>query len=212
MPAWHQVRHQVAIAGRVTDTQTGQAIGQARVEIGAGPAAFTGWLAGQAMQYGERWAAMAERPDRTHTAPDGHFHFLDLPPGRYTLTASRPGAGSRCGQAQKKVTVRAPAADGKIALVAADLALPPTTVKGRVTQQGTTRPLVLAEVQVQGSGERTFTDGQGQYMLTGLEASAGRARTLRVSAQGYQPATQTVLLDKPGAERMLNFGLALATP
>lgn len=212
MAVWEAVRHQVAIAGRVTDGRTGQTLARARVEINASPAAFTDRLALIARQYGERWASLTERPDRTHAAADGHFHFLDLSAGQYTLIASLPGAGQRYGQAQKVVTVLPPNNTGKLVMVAADITLSPTTVKGQITRQGTSETVVMAEVRVQGSGERTFSNGQGQYLLTGLEASAERPRTLLVSAQGYQPAAQTVLLSQAGTEQTLNFNLVLATP
>jgi hypothetical protein len=153
---------------------------------------------------------MAERPDRTHTTVDGHFHFLDLPAGQYTLTVTLPGSGQRYGQVQKTVTVPSPGGDGKVIMAAADMALPPTTLKGQIIKQGTTDPVVMAEVRVQGSGERTFSDGQGRYLLAGLEASAERARTVRVSAQGYQPTAQDVLLNQPGTEQTLNFSLSLS--
>jgi hypothetical protein len=41
--------------------------------------------------------ALAKRLDRTSTATDGYFHFLDLPDGDYTLIASLPGVGIRYG-------------------------------------------------------------------------------------------------------------------
>jgi hypothetical protein len=149
-----------------------------------------------------RRAAVAERPDRTRTASDGHFHFLDLPDGQYTLTASLPGAGSRYGTAQVEATVSRDA-EGNISMVTADIALPPTTIRGRVVDQDN-NPVGMAEVRVVGSGERTFsnadieapTEIQGQYRLTGLEAGK---RTVLVSARGYTTATQTVQLTQGDA-------------
>ena len=207
MVNWEVARHQVAIAGRVTNAQTGQAICGAQVKITAAPLEFTDWLALQAMQYGARWASMAERPDRTQTALDGHFHFMDLPNGSYTLTATLPGSGTRCGTAQVAVVISRDA-QGHINLVSTSLALAPTTLKGLVTGQGAA-PLAMAEVRVKGSGERAFTDGQGRYRLAGLEVGN---RTVSVSAQGYQPATKTVSLGQPGTEQALNFGLTPVPP
>jgi hypothetical protein len=100
MSDWEIVRHQVAISGRVTDAQTGRAIAGARVSLDSGPETFT--------------------------AADGHFHFLDLPPGPYTLQASVPGAGTRYGPAPMTVTVKWDD-QGKITLAIADLALSPRT-------------------------------------------------------------------------------------
>lgn len=178
MIEWEIVRHQVAIAGRVTDFQTGKAIAQAQVQI-------------------------VEGPDRTRTAADGHFHFLDLPDGQYTLIASLPGSGSRYGTAQAEATVSRDAEDN-ITMATADIALPPTTLKGQITDQATGNPVVMVQVQVQGSGERTFSDAQGRYILTGLEAGK---RTVLVSARGYQPGSKTVLLSEPGTEQTLDFVL-----
>jgi len=195
-------RHQVAIAGNVTDAQTGKAIARARVEITAGPAAFTDWLALHAKQYANRWAAMAERLDRTHTQADGHFHFLDLPDGDYTLTASLPGSGTRYASAEARVSVSSDG-EGNITMARADIALPPTALRGQITDQADGEPVLLAEVRVKGSGERTFSDGDGAYLLAGLEAGE---RTVQVSAQGYETATSTVQLSQ-GETLELNVAL-----
>lgn len=202
MVNWEIARHQVAIAGRVTDAQTGQTIGGAQVKITAAPSKFTDWLALQELQYGDRWASMPERPDQIRTAPDGHFHFMDLPNGSYTLMVKLPGVGTRYGVAQATVMVSRDA-QGHINLVSTSLALPPTTLKGVVTGPGAA-PVAMAEVRVKGSGERAFTDGQGRYALAGLEVGN---RTVSVSAQGYQPASQPVALSPAGVERPLDFDL-----
>ena len=149
-------RHQVAIAGSVTDTQTGAAIGRARVEITAAPAAFTDWLAIRAKQYEEHWETMDERPDRTRTAADGHFHFLDLPDGDYTLTASLPGSGSRYGTTQGQATVSRDDPDDKdkITMATVDIGLQSTTLKGQITDQATGDPVVMAAEFRPGRPER----------------------------------------------------------
>ena len=210
MSDWEIVRHAVAIAGRVTDAQTGRAIGRARVSITDGPLAFNEWLANYAKQYGDRWETMMERPDQIRTAADGHFHFMDLPDGQYTLRASLPGSGTRYGTTQKAVTVSRDA-QGSITIAVADVALPPTTLKGRIAKQNN-EPVVMAEVRVRGSGERTFSDGQGHYLLTGLEASKKGERILVVSAQGCQKVTKNVLLDQAGVEKTLDFVLVPSAP
>lgn len=201
------VRHQVAIAGRVTDGQTGRGLAGALVRITAAPAGFMAWLDNYALQYGAAWAARIERPDQTATAADGHFHFMDLPDGQYTLAVSLPNAGSRYGAVHAQATV-GPSQQGKIIMAVADLALPPTTLRGRVSGPNAAN-VVMAQVRVNGSGERTYSNGQGQYLLAGLEVGH---RTISVTAQGFQPATQTVTLSPAGSERTLNFSLVPSTP
>jgi hypothetical protein len=136
---------------------------------------------------------MVERPDRHRTAADGHFRFLDLPNGQYTVTASLQRAGSRYGTARVRVRV-AHSAYGNVTMAVANLA---------------TDLVVMAEVRVQGSRHRAFSDGQGQYLLTGLEVGA---HTVLVAAQGYTPVTQTVRLNRAGTVRTVNFTLVPTTP
>lgn len=190
MITWELARQRVAVAGRVIDAQTARAVVGAQVMITAAPAAFT---------------ALGQ-PGRTRTVGDGHFHFLDLPDGQYTLTASLPGSGSRYGTAQQNASVSRDAG-GNVIMAAADIALPPTALKGQITGQNAT-PVVLAEVRVKGSGERTFSDSQGRYLLAGLELGD---RTVLVTAQGYQPVSQTALFSQAGAEQTLNFTLVPST-
>jgi len=180
------VRHQVAIAGRVTDAQTGKSISGAQVDITAGPSR-----------------------DRSRTAEDGHFHFLDLPDGKYVLNASLPGLGERYGTAEVQAEVSRDAQEN-IKIAAADMALQPTTVKGRVTRGGATQaiPVVVAEVRIKGSGERTFSDGQGNYLLTSLQPGK---RTVQVYAQGCQPASKTAELNDAGSVQTLDFTLTPST-
>jgi hypothetical protein len=198
------VRHRVALAGRVADALSGQPLAGVRVEITGGPPAFTSLLALRARGAGDLWAAMAERPDRTRTARDGHYHFLDLPAGAYTLAAALPEAGSRYGTATLPFTLVADSL-GNITMAKADLALQPTTVQGKVS--GTTSlpaALPMAEVAIGGSGERTWTDGQGVYRLSGIEAGA---RSLLVSARGFVSRSQPVTLAQPGAVVTLDLSL-----
>lgn len=201
MAQWEEIRHQVAISGRVTDAQTGRAIGSAQVRIIAAPLVFMEWLANRAKQYGDKWKIMMERPDRIRTAADGHFHFMDLPDGQYTLTASLPGSGTRYGTAQNVVTVTRDA-EGNITMAVADMDLPSTMLNGRITIQNTTDPVVMAEVLIQGIGERTFSDGDGQYLLAGLEIGQ---RTVVISAQGYQQISHTVQFSQAGEELTSDF-------
>jgi hypothetical protein len=153
---WEEVRHRVALAGQVTDAQTGKAVVGAQVRISAAPPAFVG------------------RPDRSDTAADGSFHFLDLPAGQYTLTVSLPGAGSRYGTAQGQVTVT------DNALAAASFVLPPTTVKGTINgapQGKPPVPLASASVRVQGNrpgGRQSDAGGLGPRVPAGLAECAAR--------------------------------------
>lgn len=201
MSDWETVRHQVGIAGRVTDAQTGKPVGGAQVIITSGPEAFTSLVALRALQYGTNWGAMLERPDRTQTAADGHYHLLDLPDGKYTVTATLPGTGTRYGAAQQSVTVSRDS-QGRITWSSADVQLPPTTLMGQVSGKGAA--IAMAEVRVKGSGERTYSDGQGRYRLIGVEIGN---RTLLVSAQGFKPASQAVQLGAAGAMQKLDFAM-----
>ena len=68
----------------------------------------------------------------------------------------------------------------------------------------------MAEVKVKGGGERTFSDAEGNYLLTGLEAGlngAPRTVIVTVSAQGFQPATQNVPVAHAGSVQNLDVVL-----
>jgi hypothetical protein len=200
--AWEEVRHQAAISGGLTNAQTGKAIGGAQVKITAGPLEFTELLARLADQHGNRWATLRKRLDRTHTGTDGHLHFLDLPNGQYTLEASLPGQGSRYGSAQITAQMSRDF-DGNINLAVVNPAIQPTTVRGRVINQGAD-PVVMAEARMQDSGEHAFTDSQGNYRLLGMEIGE---RTIVVSAQGYASLSRRVSINQAGAEHALDFTL-----
>jgi hypothetical protein len=217
MTTWEIVRHRVAIAGRLSDLETGKPIRRGRVEITEAPAEFASGLDLKARQAGERWLVLGERPDRKATAADGHFHFLDLPAGDYTLTASLPGAGSRYGTATAAATVALDAED-RFVLATADMDLPPTTVKGQLRgppggnphNPTPGEPVVMAEVRIRGSGERAFSDSEGNYRLSGLEKGQ---RTVLFTARGYQdPPPQTVDLAVPGAVLTLDLTLEPLQP
>lgn len=196
------IRHQVAIAGQLSNAETGEVIHRARVEITKMPDSFKNWLTLRAMQYGANWQTMVERPDRTQTAIDGHFHFLDLPDGNYTLTASLPGTGTRYGTAEKHVQV---SRNGdRIKLAAVDIALPPTGIKGQITN-AENQPIVMAKVQFQGSGESSFSDSKGNYSLSGIEVSKFQS-TVKVSAQSYQQDSKDIQI-KQGEVQIFNFKL-----
>ena len=206
MVAWVEVRRRVAMVGRVTDAETGRPLGGAQVEITAGPRAFETRRATGATRAGDQRDAAVERLDRTRTAADGHFRFMGLPNGRYRLRASLRGAGSRYGVAQATAVVAGTAA-GSPAPATIDLALPPTRLQGRVTRPDDS-PVALAQVQVEDSGERTFTDKRGRYVLAGLEPGK---RTVRVSAPGHRPAAESVRLTRAGRSHTLNVVLSPTT-
>jgi hypothetical protein len=177
MIAWTTARHRVAIAGHVVDAASQKAVAGAEVVIVEMPAAFKHKLQRAGAGF-----------DRARTREDGLFYFLDLPDGKYTLSASLPGAGKRYGNAQQKTKVsRDEKGDTKIAFV--NFALPPTAVKGKITGTEHSVGIVMAQVRVKGSGERAFSDFKGEYVLTGIEPGS---RTVQVFAQGYRTASERI--------------------
>ncbi|KST62206.1 carboxypeptidase regulatory-like domain-containing protein [Mastigocoleus testarum] len=203
MLRWERIRHRVAIAGQVTDAQTNKAIAGVEVAITKGPEAFMGWLRIRASQYGDEWEKMLERPDRTRTAYDGHFHFLDLPEGEYRLHAFFHNASRRYGTAFLDLRVSQAPEDENIITVA-DLTLTPTCLKGQILDDDDD-PIVLAEVRLKYSQESTFSNQEGQYLLNAIEAAEKFERTIIISAQGYQTTSQTVVFNEAGIEENLNF-------
>jgi hypothetical protein len=147
-------------------------------------------------------AALAvDRPDRTRTAADGHFHFLDLPDGNYAVTASLPEAGSRYGTAEVKNLPVSRDGEGRIAWAWTEVKLPPTTISGKVTNQSAS-PVKLASVRVKGSGENAFTDDTGEYRLTALEIGN---RTVSASAPGFKADPKIVQLGEAGKKQAVDI-------
>jgi hypothetical protein len=180
MPVWETVRHQVAIAGRVTDGSTDKPLAGAKVII----------------------LSVTETVATLMTNQDGHYHVMDLPDGVYTVTALLAEAGSRFGTAQTTATVvRTP--QGRIVMATADLVLPPTTIQGKLTSGGS--PVFMAEIRLQGSAERTFSEQDGSYRISGVETGN---RTLKVTARGCLPASQAVMLVNAGD--VVNADVALS--
>jgi hypothetical protein len=196
-------RHRVAIAGRVADGESGKPVEEAEVRVTEMPAAFKKSLELAALQYGKQWPLMIDRPDKTWTRADGLFYFLDLPNGKYSLRASLPNQRKRYGVAHEKATVSRDA-NGEVKVAWINLGLHPTTVKGKVTGTHHKNGVVMAEIRVKGSGERAFSDAEGQYVLSAIEPGK---RTVLVLAQGYRPASKSVTLAQPGALETLNFAL-----
>jgi hypothetical protein len=194
--------HRVAIAGWVLDGATRKPIAGASVAITEMPAALEQRLAVARSAY-VNWDQMTERPDKRRTRKDGLFYFLDLPEGGYTVTAVLPKPDGRHGVGQVECQVtRNEKGKPKVAFVT--LTVPATSVNGKIVGSGHKNGIAMAQVRVKGSGERAFTDAQGQYAVNGLEAGN---RVLTVSAQGYQPASESVILSKPGASKTINFSL-----
>lgn len=200
---WEAVRHRVVLAGRVRDASSGKPLGDAEVWFTAMPSALKKKLESVSLAHGKAWDKMAERPDRTRTRPDGRFYFLDLPVGKYKLQAALPNQGRRFGKAEESVEVGQDA-DGYAKMVFVRCALSPTQVNGKITGVGQEGGVALARVRVKGSGERGFTDAQGEYRVAGIEPGK---RTLLVSAQGYRAESQMFTLEKPGDSKTLNFNL-----
>jgi hypothetical protein len=151
-------------------------------------------------------ALAADRPDQTRTAADGHFHFLDLPDGTYTVTASRPEAGSRYGTADVKNLPVSSDGAGTIAWAWTEMKLPPTAIGGKVTNQSAS-PVKMASVRVKGSGESALSDDTGAYLLTALEIGE---RTVTVSAPGLTAAPKIVRLDEAGKKQAVDITMTPA--
>jgi len=207
MNDWQIARHRVAIAGRVLDASTGKPVAGAVVSIPAMPEAFEKKLAIASLAYGNRWNTLPQRPDKTASREDGLFYFLDLPDGAYTLSASIPSYGNRYGSIQETAVVSRDN-QGHFRIAFVTLTLQPTAVSGKVSESGHKTGVLLAEVRVKGSGERTFSDAHGQYILAGIEPGQ---RTIQVSAQGYKAKAQAVTIPSPGAVQTVNFSLARDT-
>lgn len=207
MNSWQVARHQVSVAGRVTDAETGKPVARVLVTIIEMPAAFRRKLDLLAQARGSTWASLTERPDKAQTRDDGLFWFMDLPEGKYSLSAEVLKQGSRYGKVQQTVVI-AREAKGKPRMAAVNFAMPSTGLRGKVTGASHKAGVVMAEVRVKGSGESAYTDGQGQYSLTRIEPGK---RTVLVIAQGYKTKEQPVTLGKPGASQVEDFTLVRET-
>lgn len=198
--------HQLRVTGVVLNACTRAPVAQARVSVTGAPDSFSQRLSLKALQQGSRWESLEERPDRTRTAPDGTFFFMDLPAGDYTFSATLPQAGQRAGDISGAVTVVTSATRP----VALELLLPPTALLGTVTTigvDGQDSPVALARLRLDGSGEQVFSDADGQFLLDGIEPGE---RTLRITAQGFEASSQTVTLDR-GEAHSLTVQLTVLT-
>ena len=174
------IRHQVAIAGKVIDAATRQAIAGAEISLSEMPIKYKSVLKLKAMQYGAAaWQQMRQRPDRTYSHQDGYYFFRDLPVGDYTLTAWLPNAATRYGSVSQNIAI----APNSINPVYIDLLLPTTGIQGKITAPENEK--FMAKVQIQGQSGYALTNGDGEYLLTGIEASQ-EAVTLTIVAAGYE--------------------------
>ena len=149
----------------------------------------------------------SRRVDRTQAAADGIFFFTDLPAGPYTLSATVAGAGTRYSVGQTNATVTS--TNGDIPPTSADIVVPSTTLRGRITgpsldgEEGS-GPVPMAMIQVRGSGERTYSDAAGDYRLSAIEIGQ---RMLTITARGYRLQEQPATFAQAGDEQLINIVL-----
>jgi len=215
MTGFMVAHHQVAIAGRVLNAVSGKPVVRAHVEITNGPPKY---IERQALPPHFGSSEGAKRTElTTRTRPDGLFFFLDLPEGDYKLVAFLPKSGpctkppnvagkrsedsydwmgdKRYGKEQFEAKVfQRPNGFDRLTVIR----LRPTGVIGRVVASASQAGVQMAEVRCKGSGERAFTDAQGQYTLVGIHPNARLKRTLQVRARGFRDQSMEILIDKPG--------------
>lgn len=174
------IRHRVASAGRVLDSKTQQAIAGVQINLSEMPDKYRSILKLKAMQYGiESWEKI--RPDRTYSDQNGYYFFRDLPTGNYQLAAFLPNTGTRYSSANQTVTIAADSENRGV--IYTDLLLSPTGVQGKITAPENEK--FIAKVQIQGQNTYALTNGDGEYLLTGVEASP-QSVVLVISALGYE--------------------------
>ncbi|MBD1873781.1 carboxypeptidase regulatory-like domain-containing protein [Nodosilinea sp. FACHB-131] len=204
-------RRQVAIAGRVVEALTQRAIAGAVVTINQAPPAFQQRLRLKQLTVGDR---PIEGLSQVVSAIDGCFHFLDLPVGTYTLTASLPGTGTCYSTVTTPELTVALNSEGQAEPAIAPITLPTTALTGTITHNK--KPVCMARIQVEGSSPAVFSNAEGSYLLTGLEVwpagEPGQALRPRVQvfAKGYPTLVQGVQL-KQGGVTTLDFKVAETT-
>ncbi len=210
MTAWMTLttkRRQVAIAGRVIEAVTKQAIAGAIIQIEQSPDKFQQRLKLKALQVGDR---PIEHLDQSVSAIDGCFYFLDLPAGDYRLTASLPGTGTRYETVTTAPLTVSKNAKGNMETEIVEITLPTTALTGTVMGDG--KPVSMARIQIEGSSISTFSNADGTYLLTGLEVWQSTSPkqsprpSVQVFAKAYPPVAQGVQL-KQGELTTLNFEL-----
>ncbi|MBW4631802.1 MAG: carboxypeptidase-like regulatory domain-containing protein [Iphinoe sp. HA4291-MV1] len=166
--AFEETRHRVAIAGSVTDEVTNQPIAVVVVEV-------------------------VEHNLQTQTREDGFFYFIDLPAGEYTLNVSAPNLGTRYGTATVANVIVKQVEDGKPPEfdLKAKIKLSPTQLVGKVKRKDNGLAIHNALVQLRGSETQTFTDKEGNYILSGIVASQPNVQVL---LNGFEISSQKVTL------------------
>jgi hypothetical protein len=86
-----EVRHFVAIAGRVTSNVDQQAVAGAELQLVGYPPSLKMRLEAQEKKGGEQRPWLAEQAYRTLSHDDGHFYFIDLPNGDYEIEVTAAG-------------------------------------------------------------------------------------------------------------------------
>ncbi|MDE0083738.1 MAG: TonB-dependent receptor [Gammaproteobacteria bacterium] len=79
-------------------------------------------------------------------------------------------------------------------------------IAGRVTEEGSGRPLASVQVYLEGSGIGILTDGSGQFILANAPAGA---QTVVVERVGYRPASAAVTVTA-GETSGVDFAIAVA--
>lgn len=208
MTNWSIAHHRVAIAGRVLDGGTQKPVAGAEVTITTMPAEFKMALERLSLRQGKGWVRTSERPDKTRSRTDGIFHFLDLPAGKYGLSALLPNCGKRYGEARQEAIVSRDEQENSgrkyLKKIWIKLVLQPTAVKGRVFDAVQSAGVPMAEVRVKGTGERAFSDAQGQFVLGPIEPGK---RVLQTFAQGYGLEEKEIIVAGPGHVQEENFRL-----
>lgn len=222
MSAWMKLQlkqRQVAIAGRVIEAVTKQAIAAAEVKIEQSPREFREMLRLKALRFGDRQIGnhqigdrQMEQFDRVRSAIDGCFYFLNLPDGSYTLSVSLPGTGTRYGRISTAPLVVSGSSQGSLQAAIVEIVLPTTALTGKIMHNQ--EPVSMARIQVEGSAASTFSDAKGSYLLTGLEvwqvdqqSSQPPRPVITVSARGHPPVATGVQLHQ-GLLTTLDFELS----
>ena len=176
MGDWESLRRQIAISGQVTAVATAAPIPNARVQITDAPDAFMRKVRLYAKLHGDSWDSMSKRVDRTETAADGAYYFLDLPDGDYIVTAYVPHRQPPYDFAEGTSVVSRDQA-GSVQSATVDVALSPFSGKGFPVSFS---PTSIADCQLwlqadalplaDGATVTSWPDGSGQSVAVTSEA------------------------------------------